>query len=594
MAGGKKSAIQNKDKVSQDRLHRRVRMKARHHYFRVMPNNPHHRALIWTVFWVVSGIILVQLMYPPTRAVPTAMLNGRVQGWQDEASLAARINKLFDNTSVSLKLDGDLVEVPLKKLGAEPDTSAMIGRMTNYPFWQRYVPLSVFMQPAQLDTMTVTYTNTVASERCRELASELSFPATNARLELKDGHLFATDEQPGRNVDPEKLCRTIQAATIKLGTATDIKVPADQVKPERTSSDFAAVREQAERALAREVVFTHEDREYRPKQSQIASWIVLSEENGRTALSVDETRVKSYLEELNKSVGTPAGRTKVSVVDGRETGREVGKNGQRIVYRPAIDSVKTLLLEDTIAQPIILQLENVSPTVIYNNRYTATEAGLQAYVNDAARDYNARISLRQLGGNGWEVAARQNESIPSASTYKIFVAAWLFDQMKQGKINWSTPILDTDTSTCFDRMTIASTNACAQEWLTMAGRENMNRFVYGLGASRGTSFTNPTATHTTAADLTNHMTKLARGELYDDVYRQRLYKSLSTHPYRYGIPVGSSGQVYDKVGFLWDYVHDTAIVKHPKGDYVLTIMTKGQSYSRIASITREIERIMYP
>src|SRR5690606_27503596 len=102
------------------------------------------------------------------------------------------------------------------------------------------------------------------------------------------------------------------------------------------------------------------------------------------------------------------------------------------------------------------------------------------------------------------------------------------------------------------------------------------------GVSRGTTFTSPIAVHTTAADLTNHMTKLERGELYDDVYRQRLYHSLSTHPYRYGIATGSSGQVYDKVGFLWDYVHDTGVVKHPRGTYVVTIMTKGQSYARIA------------
>jgi len=52
--------------------------------------------------------------------------------------------------------------------------------------------------------------------------------------------------------------------------------------------------------------------------------------------------------------------------------------------------------------------------------------------------------------------------------------------------------------------------------------------------------------------------------------------------------------VHDKVGFLWDYVHDTAIVNHPKGNYVMTIMTKGQSYAAIAAVTREVERIMYP
>ena len=52
--------------------------------------------------------------------------------------------------------------------------------------------------------------------------------------------------------------------------------------------------------------------------------------------------------------------------------------------------------------------------------------------------------------------------------------------------------------------------------------------------------------------------------------------------------------MWDKVGFIWDYVNDTAIVHHPRGTYVMTIMTKGQSYGAIAAMTREIERIMYP
>jgi len=90
------------------------------------------------------------------------------------------------------------------------------------------------------------------------------------------------------------------------------------------------------------------------------------------------------------------------------------------------------------------------------------------------------------------------------------------------------------------------------------------------------------------------MLGLNDGSIIGGGYRDRLLHSLSVHPYRYGIPTGSGGEVWDKVGFLWDYVHDTAIVKHPRGTYVMTIMTKGQSYATIASLTREIERIMYP
>ena len=90
------------------------------------------------------------------------------------------------------------------------------------------------------------------------------------------------------------------------------------------------------------------------------------------------------------------------------------------------------------------------------------------------------------------------------------------------------------------------------------------------------------------------MIGLERGTLIGGAQRERLLSSLSRHPYRYGIPAGSKGKVWDKVEFVWDYVNDTAIVHHPRGTYVMTILTRGQSYGAIAAMTRDIERIMYP
>lgn len=581
--------------ASTDRLHRRVRRRVKHHYFQVMPDNPRHRSFIWAVFWIISGIILVQLMYPLERALPFARINNQPVGWQQETELAARIVTLFDATNVQLRLDEHTANVPLKEFGAEPETAAMVRQLTRYPFWQRYIPLSIFFQPATLTTGQVTYTHAVARERCAALAKEFSYAPTNASLELLGDKLVATNEKSGRTVDARKICQRIQQQTVKLAKTNNLSVPVTIVPPERTREDFSAVRAQAERALTHEIVFTYDERQFKPTHAQVASWLQLKEANGgETVLALNEADFRKYLQSIDKTIGRPAGTTHVRVVNGLEVGRTPGQPGKRVDVRVALQPLRAQLLEQQIAQPIELALVDIEPTITFNNRYTATEAGLQAYINDAGKDYNAHIMVRQLGGEGWEAGARQYESIPSASTYKLYVAMWLFDQMEQSKTSWDTPILDTTVTTCFDRMTIASTNACAQEWLAQMGRENMNQYLYAHGFSRGTTFTSPIAVHTTAADLTNYMTRLDRGELYADIYKNRLLQSLGSHPYPFGIPAGSVGRVHDKVGFLWDYVHDTAIVEHPRGRYVLTVMTKGQSYARIASITREIERIMYP
>jgi hypothetical protein len=76
--------------------------------------------------------------------------------------------------------------------------------------------------------------------------------------------------------------------------------------------------------------------------------------------------------------------------------------------------------------------------------------------------------------------------------------------------------------------------------------------------------------------------------------RSMLLDKMGRQVYRAGVPAGSAGTVQDKVGFLWDYLHDAAIVHHPKGTYVLVVMTKSSSWGRIADITKQLEHIMYP
>ena len=73
------------------------------------------------------------------------------------------------------------------------------------------------------------------------------------------------------------------------------------------------------------------------------------------------------------------------------------------------------------------------------------------------------------------VGARDTESVVSGSIYKLYVVLYLFKEMNEGRRDWSTPILGTTTSACFDRMTIASTNPCAEEWLNQFGRVNLNK-----------------------------------------------------------------------------------------------------------------------
>jgi vancomycin resistance protein YoaR len=595
MVTAKKAA--KKEKPQQSRDTRTLRDRFAVHYGPYVPHKKHHRVILWIVGCVLVVVIGVQLAYPRDRALPLASIPGKTLSFATYDESAKAIEEAFNNSRIKLVVGADKEEeFDIKTVGAEPDTERMIARLRDYELWQRFIPGSILWQPAQLSTADVYFANTQFTKFIDTVSKELSFAPTNARLALDKGRVVASEAIEGSEVSSKGLLEVMSEAPIILGRTTVISVPAERVPAELGSHDLEQVRGQAEAALAHTVAITANDERFLPSKDEVASWILLTtDKKGQVTLTVDKPRVKSYIAGLNKKVGTPAGQTNITIVDGRETGRTTGKSGRAINSDSLIKELSAALLK---AEPREIELAasfvTIKPSVIYNSKYTATEAGLQAYANDVARTRNMHISIQQLTGEKWKVNARATESIPSASTYKLFLALVLFDRIDKGEIKWTDPMLDTTVAGCFERMTVASTNPCAEKWIAMFGREYINKFIYARGFSKGTSFTTGGANQTTAADLTKYMIGLNNGSLVSGANRARLLDSLGRHPYRYGIPTGSAGVVHDKVGFLWDYVHDTGIVQHKRGTYIMTVMTKGQSYAAIAAVTREVERIMYP
>lgn len=561
-----------------------------------MPNKKHHRVAIWVVFFVCSATVALQLLYPSDRALPLARITGEPVVWRRYDQLAEQITTSFTATKLRLTTSGGhSAEVSIASTGAEPDVEATIRRAVDYPFLQRFIPFSILFHSSDSTEADVQYTNIVLEEFSRQQAKELSRAPVNAKLAIEDSVLVATAEESGEEVNAKEVQKAIIEARPLLGATTVVPIESQVAAPAKTAEDFQAVHEAAERALSRQIVIALEGRTFMVDAATVASWLQIgADESGETILQLADDNLNSFFDTIDAQVGTPAGLTNVSLTNGRETDREPGATGRAIDRDDLRQKIAGRLLHGGDYWDIAAVLRDVPPGIIYDNKYTATEEGLQAYLDDTASKMNVRIAIQQMDGGKWSVSTRADDSIPSASTYKLFVAKWLFDQMDKGVIHWDDSMLDTNVSVCFDRMTIASTNPCALAWLDQVGRQNMNEYIYSLGFSEGTSFTRPDATHTTANDLRRMMLGIYNGTLISGAHKDRLLHSLSSHPYGYGIPTGSKGKVYDKVGFLWDYVHDTAIVYHPKGTYIMTIMTKGQSYATIASLTREIERIMYP
>ena len=592
----KSSTTKSKQPGRTRRLARASRQRARHHYWRIMPNAKWKRVVLWSIFLLWALTSAVQLLYPADRTLPRAHLAGSSIGYATFEDTAKRVNERFADSKIRLTAGGDeFVEARLAEIGAEPQVERVALALADYPLWMRFIPFSVFVHAPAADVVSLRYTPKILQTFATDASVKLTTSPKNARLAIEQGKLVAGADSPGRTVDTKQIEQAIIQASVSLGRVQPVYVPSQTAPAQTTASDLQAVRAQATRALNRAIILNIDGASRDVPQAAVASWLEIRSEADVVTVAVSEQAFHAYMEELNKEVGKPSGTTHITIVNGIETGRTEGEAGRQIDESALRQRVSEHLLSEAVPlRSIDVAFAPTAPKVTYNSRYTSSQEGLQAYASDIAKSRGVSIVVRQLDGPGWQASADGDVSTVSASTYKLYVALMLFDRMNRGEIGWNDRILDTTVSGCFDRMTIASTNPCAETWLAQWGRTNVNNFVYAKGFSRGTTFTHPTATHTTANDLAKFMVGLENGSLVSGAQRDRLLRSLSSHPYRMGVPSGSGGRVWDKVGFLWNYVHDAAIVHHPRGRYVIVVMTGGGSYGRIATITREVEKILYP
>ena len=220
---------------------------------------------------------------------------------------------------------------------------------------------------------------------------------------------------------------------------------------------------------------------------------------------------------------------------------------------------------------------------------------LNTYLQELADAYpgSISISLQELSGQQRSAATGGQTSRVTASTYKLYVAYSIIRQVESDALSWTDSISGgRDLAQCFQDMIVVSDNPCPEEIGADIGWDT----IYSDAAAAGATSTGQGegAIVTTADDLSLILVRLETGQLnISEAGHQQLREALGANVHRLGIPAGSTGQVLNKPGWIDGYVHDAAIVRHPQGSYVLSIMSEGSSWQSVASISSGIEAALY-
>ena len=477
-------------------------------------------------------------------------------------------------------------------VGITIDATSQV-QSAQYSWWLRLIPTSIWWAHSVTKPIAPTYAYDTAKTKVyvtKELGGSCDVKAVNARIEYKDKKLQVIPAIDGGTCRLDDVIKELGAARPKL-TDSVLRIPMDQHPAKIHDATAKGIADALTVKTKDGVKIDAAGQTVTVSQTDVLSWLDITAPDSGIVVTINKDRSKTYFDkELAPKVAVAAGTSKVTTLDFTEIARQNGTNGQVLDSDATVDALNAWLKGSDDA--LTVKTKSVAPSVAYTRTYTSTDTGMSALIAQFAESHPGTygVSFAELDGNHRHATYRADTIYRTASTYKLFVAYGTLKRVESGAWHWSDQIQGgRDLTKCLDDMIVKSDNACGEVLLSKIGYGTLTNEIHAIGLSHS-SFTH-NFPETTAGDLTTFVGALQSGQLLNPGSTNTLLSAMKRNVYRQGIPAGASGQTADKVGFLDAFLHDAAIVYSPSGTYALSIMTEGSSWSAIADLTRQIEKL---
>ncbi len=556
------------------------------------------KALIITGASLVGVLLLVQLVYPRDRTLLGTYLGEHdISGWTkpDVEKLA---KELYETSTVEVEGSGKtMLARSLSAVGVTIDAKEVANETVDYPLWLRFVPTSVFWHGHAHEQFSGAVNQNTLNKFVADSESSFVIKPENAKLTTDGAKVKIVDQVRGATLSADEFKKGVKDITYRLGGPTVLDVTFRYSDPVIKKGDLAALQQRAQAIVDTPLKLSFDSTSEAVSHETLASWLVFGQDDAKKADDVtieinNDVALQFVHTAFDKVVAKPAGVTEVYLTDGVEQSRKAGAEGRAVDEAATQTALHDALLGDGTTE-VSVPARSVPAQVKQHHTFTKSLRGLQAYLNSLADEGDIRVSVTQLGGNGWSASYRGGVQTTAASTYKVYVVAYALNQIAEGKLSYDDQINGTSFRECISRTIVNSDNACPEAMIAKFGRSTLNDFLYERGYSRATTFTSAGAAQSSTNDLIKAMIDIQQSTLVKGGERDFMLGLMRAQVYRQGVPAGTSAVVADKVGFLNGYLNDAAIVYHPNGTYVISVMTSGASWGKIAEITRKIEGIMY-
>jgi len=558
----------------------------------------HRKAITIGVGVFVGLTILIQCLYPSDRLLPYATVDQLALGGWRKQDAAKDLDSRYEKQPVNLvfgRNETASFHPQPGDIGLKISNQARLEAM-KYPWYMRLIPSSILWYGRTSHASAPNYeTDSSATKKyvTTTLGSSCDVKPVNAGLTVKDHKVTLIPSSMGGTCEADDVVASLLTVRPVLTSITTVRIKLDEIPPAIDDTEATSLMDTINQRLSTgKIAVSTGSQSVTLESDTVADWLSFSSKSDKITVAINAKAAKPTLDKkLAPKVALAAGTTYVTTLDFQVVSQKTGPNGRTLDASKTGEAIATYLTGKSDA--IKAATKTVPPRVVYTRQYSKTDTGISALFANFAKDHPGTYGVQyiELSGARRRAGYNADKKFVTASTYKLFAAYGTLKRIDKGDWKWSDQITGgKDAAKCFDDMIVVSDNACAQAFVKRIGNSSLDKDLRDIGIYN-TTFQIENY-RTTPNDLATFLAALQSSQLpLSSSSRSTLISAMKRNVYRQGIPAGTSATVADKVGFLWDLLHDAAIVYSPKGTYVLAVMSDKSSWANIAELTRQLEKL---
>lgn len=540
---------------------------------------------------VLVGNIIWQLLYP-LNALPAGLaVDGVPVGGMDRDAAVSKLNTGYGKLQVKLFF-GDAT-VPYKtptanQLGIHVDNTSRLAGVS-YPFALRFVPTSYWWAAGMARVGSPVYDYDKAAldtYALKNLGEDCVIPPKNASLKLDDNRFTVIPAEAGGKCNLTEFKNAVGKVTYASGYT--VKTPVSKVEAPLTNDIAQQLGDELNNNLKNDMPLQAAGETTQVKSSVVKGWLsfkpfIPEDKNDGAPLPpprllyvIEPDRVKRYLETsgIAAKVEKKPGVTKIATTDFTETSRTNGAPGVLIDITKTIASIDPFINARTGTATVAVG--PVPATEQYTRKYTPSDAGYRALIQQFAQDNPGRIGivLRELTGKRPLLGGTVNENLqlPAAGVEGMYLAYVTQKGIEDGSIQPTDRVLgNLSYEECMEAVISSQDPDCISALLGKLSNATVTARLAEIGLT-GTSFSGDTNV-TTARDMALFMQKLNDAAQSGLKQRDKLLTPLSDISLRDGIK--SAAPTARVAGGSVDANYNEMAVITTNGQYIVAIATEG-------------------